>query len=100
MSDQVKHLAQLAGLLGLIACSQTTVTSAPPPVAGLLHPAAVRPGQPIVFDARTTAVGAATAGDPGLAGTRIVNFRYEVATFAAVEQALPELTWTFAQPGH
>ena len=100
MSDQFKHLAPLSWLVGLVACSQATVTSAPPPVAGLWHPAAVRPGQALVLDARTTAVGAGTAADPGLAGTHIVNFRFEVATFAAVEQALPQLTWTFAQPGH
>ena len=72
----------------------------PPPIAGLWHPAAVRPGQEVVLDASTTAIRQAPLGDPGIAGNRIVLFRFEIATFAAVERPVPSLAWTFADPGH
>lgn len=86
--------------LVLAACSKTSALDVPPPVAGLWHPSAVRPGQEVVLDASATAVGQAPSDDPGAAGTRVTRFRFEVATFAAVERQVPNLAWTFAAPGH
>lgn len=90
----------LVGLALLVGCSETATPTSPPPIAGFWHPAAVRPGQVLVFDASTSAVAKAPDSDPGRGGTRIVQFRFEVATFPAVEQQQPQLSWTFASPGH
>lgn len=87
-------------LMALGACAKTSSVEIAPPLAGLWHPAAVRPGQEVVLDASPTAIAKAPDSDPGAAGTHAVSFRFEVATFPAVERTLPTLPWTFSQPGH
>lgn len=99
----MNHVWQTFLLLSLTAsgCAKTLPTSdMPPPIAGLWHPAAVRPGQEVVLDASTTAIRQAPLGDPGIGGNRIVLFRFEIATFPGVERYVPSLPWTFTQPGH
>ncbi len=90
----------IALVLVLVGCAKTSTTEPPPPIAGLWHPVAVRPGQEILLDASTTAIAKAPESDPGLAGTRIMGFRFEIATYPAVNRQLPTLPWTFTQPGH
>lgn len=82
------------------ACSQPTTALMPPPLAGLWHPAAVRPGQSVVLDASTTAIGAPPADDPGIGGSRVTSYHFEIATFPAVDSAYPSLAWSFPDPGH
>ena len=81
-------------------CSKAATPTLPPPIAGFWHPSAARVGEPVVFDASTTAVAQAPADDPGAAGARVTGFRFEIATFPAVDQALPTLSWTFNGAGH
>lgn len=96
------HLRQAILVLALLtcSCSKTSTADLPPPLAGLWLPAAVRPGQAVVLDASSTAVATAPADDPGASGTRVTLFRFEIATFAAVERQVPNLSWTFPDPGH
>ncbi len=87
-------------LLLVAGCAKTSANQTPPPIAGLWHPAAVRLGQEVVLDASSTAIGKAPDSDPGIAGTRVTGFRFEIATFAAVDRSGPTLAWTFFAPGH
>ncbi len=98
MKVNLLHPLLLAVLVG--ACSTPATNTLPPPVAGLWHPAAVRVGQQVVFDASTTAAASAPASDPGAPGARVTGFRFEIATFPAIDQALPTLAWTFGAAGH
>lgn len=100
MESSLQKLLKFFLTLLVISCSHTATETPPPPIAGLWHPAAVRLGQPVTLNAGTTAIGQAPVTDPGEPGTRVTHFRFEIATFPAVDQALPTLDWTFAQAGH
>jgi hypothetical protein len=89
------------GFLALtLGCAQGKSAEMPVPIAGLWHPAAARPGEVVVFDASSTAIGKPPSDDPGIGGARVTSYRFEIATFAAVERYVPNLSWTFADPGH
>jgi hypothetical protein len=93
--------AFLFGFTLLVAgCAQGKSADMPVPIAGLWHPAAVRLGEAVVLDASSTAIGKAPADDPGIAGSHVTLYRFEIATFAAVEQHVPNLLWSFTDPGH
>ncbi len=85
--------------VGLAACEDATEpVKLPPPVAGLAHPAVVRAGLPVVFDANPTRV-AVVKDRPDLSA-RLSKYRFSTADGSPyVDQANAQWSHTFAQPG-
>jgi len=88
----------LAGLVSTSCADAPAPLVLPPPVAGLAHPAVVRAGIPVVFDAGPTRV-AVVKNRPDLSAT-LRSLRFAAADgSAAVDQAQLQWSHTFAQPG-
>lgn len=94
-----KIIGFVAALFVLVACQDAVPpVKLPAPVAGLAHPAVVRAGVPVIFDANPTRI-AVVKDRPDLSA-RVRQFKFAAADGSPASwQASPQWTHTFAQPG-